>query len=58
MAVQHLDSDYLPPELAQLLATARNELDRHINQDGTCPICELAWPCESACLAAFTLGGL
>jgi hypothetical protein len=58
MAVQHLESDYFLPELAQLLATARKELDLHVNQDGTCSICELAWPCEPACLAAFTLGGL
>jgi len=56
MAVQHLDSDYLSPELAQLLSLARSELDRHVNRD--CPICLLVWPCEPACLAAFTLGGL
>jgi hypothetical protein len=58
MAVQHLDSDYLLPELAQLLANACSELDRHVNQDGTCPICGLTWPCEPACLAAFTLDTL
>lgn len=56
--MQHLDSDYLSPELAQLLTTARRELDRHVNQDGTCPICGLSWPCEPVCLAAFTLGAL
>jgi hypothetical protein len=58
MAVQHLDNDYLSPELAQLLDLARVDLDRHVNQNGTCPVCGVAWPCEPVCLAAFTLGAL
>ncbi|HEV2451335.1 MAG TPA: hypothetical protein VGS62_05370 [Streptosporangiaceae bacterium] len=49
---------HLPPELAQLLATARSELDRHVNQDGTCRDCGLSWPCAPARLAAFTLDSL
>jgi hypothetical protein len=58
MAVQHLDSDYLSPELAQLLANARRQLDQHVNRQGTCRECGLPWPCEAASLAAFTLGAL
>jgi hypothetical protein len=50
--------DFLPPELALLLATARQEIDRHLNGDGTCTSCGQQWPCTTACLAEFTLGAL
>lgn len=58
MAEQHLDSDYLSPELARLLSMARTELDRHVNQDGNCRECHAPWPCEQVSLAAFTMGSL
>jgi hypothetical protein len=51
-------TDYLSPEVAQLLDLARAELDRHINHEGSCQECGRPWPCEPACLAAFTLGGV
>jgi hypothetical protein len=50
--------NYLTPELARLLATACTELDRHVNDQGACAECGDPWPCEVACLAAFTLGAL
>jgi hypothetical protein len=46
---------YLAPGLAQLLATARTEIDRHLNDAGVCACCREQWPCQRACLAAFTL---
>jgi hypothetical protein len=46
------------PALAQLLATAQREIDRHLNGNGTCTSCGQRWPCTSACLAEFTLGAL
>jgi hypothetical protein len=46
------------PALAQLLATAQREIDRHLNGNGTCTSCGQRWPCASACLAEFTLGAL
>lgn len=42
--------------LARMLATARNEIDRHLNSCGTCTWCGRPWPCSTACLAEFTLG--
>jgi len=48
-------ADYLPPELAQLLATARREIDQHVNDSGACVCCREQWPCQRASLAAFTL---
>jgi hypothetical protein len=42
--------------MARLLATAQNEIDRHLNGSGTCTWCGLPWPCSTACLAEFTLG--
>jgi hypothetical protein len=46
---------YLSPAVAKLLATACAELDRHVNQEGTCRGCGNSWPCEPACLAALML---
>jgi hypothetical protein len=51
-------TDYVIPELSRLLAIAREELDRHVDDQGTCSCCEERWPCETACLAASTLAGL
>jgi len=42
--------------LARMLATARYEIDRHLNGSGTCTLCGNSWPCTTACLAEFTLG--
>lgn len=42
--------------LARMLATARIQLDRHLNESGTCTWCGCPWPCSTACLAEFTLG--
>jgi hypothetical protein len=50
-------ADYLSPEL-EILALARAELDRHASTGGQRAACHVPWPCESACLAAFTLGSL
>lgn len=46
------------PVLLRLLATARHEIDRHLNDDGVCIVCRRPWPCPTACLAEFTLGAL
>lgn len=48
----------LPPELAHLLATARQELARHVRDHDRCAACGDTWPCERAVLAAFTLDAL
>jgi hypothetical protein len=52
------DRDFLPPALARLLATAQQEIDRHLNDNGVCTSCRQRWPCTTACLAEFTLGAL
>jgi hypothetical protein len=53
MMAQHVGTDHLSPELAQLLANPRTESDRHVNDQGDCALCR-----EPACLAAFTLSAL
>lgn len=56
------DTDRLMPTagadvpLARMLATARSEIDRHLNGSGTCTWCGRPWPCTAACLAEFALG--
>lgn len=50
--------DFLPPELENLLRTARLLIGQHVSQQGTCADCGSRWPCQSAELAAFTLGAL
>jgi hypothetical protein len=51
-------TEYVTPELVQLLAIARRELDRHLSDHGICSRCGEHWPCPTACLAAETLGSL
>jgi hypothetical protein len=51
-------TEYVTPELEQLLTIARHELDRHISDQGTCRLCQQHWPCPTARLAADTLEGL
>ncbi len=41
--------------LEHMLATARSEIDRHLNANGTCAWCASPWPCDAACLAEFAL---
>ncbi len=47
--------DYLLPELAQLLATAKQQITEHDNGHGLCSVCGSAFPCERAELAALAL---
>jgi hypothetical protein len=62
-AVAPAVADGLPPTgadvplapLARMLATARSEIDRHLNSRGTCTWCGRPWPCSTACLAEFAL---
>jgi hypothetical protein len=49
-------ADVLSAAMARLLATAKSEIDRHLNGNGTCTWCGRPWPCTTACLAEFTLG--
>jgi hypothetical protein len=51
-------TEFVTPELVQLLAIARHELDRHLSDHGTCCCCQQHWPCPTACLAAETLSAL
>jgi len=51
-------TEYLPPELIHLLATARQVIDQHVNDHGTCADCGLAWPCQRARQADLTLAAL
>jgi hypothetical protein len=48
-------TEFITPELVQLLHTAQHELDRHLSDHGTCTRCRKHWPCPTACLAADTL---
>jgi hypothetical protein len=52
------DAEYVIPELELLLAIARQELDRHQGDHGTCVSCRQHWPCPTVCLAAGTLSAL
>ncbi len=51
-------TDFLLPELMQLLAVARTEMDRHLNDHGKCAICQVSFPCERAVLADLALRAL
>ncbi|HEX9542906.1 MAG TPA: hypothetical protein VGA04_32705 [Streptosporangiaceae bacterium] len=51
-----LDVDLFPAELLQLLATAREELNQHVNDRGRCVMCRVSFPCERASLADLALG--
>lgn len=51
-------ADLFPPELVNLLGTARNVIDQHLNDRGHCADCGAAWPCQRSVLAEFTLAAL
>lgn len=51
-------TEYVTAELTRLMAIARQELDRHVCDHGTCSACRQRWPCPTVCLAAETLEGL
>lgn len=51
-------TELFPPELVHLLGTARQVIDRHLNDSGTCADCGLTWPCRSARLADLALAAL
>jgi hypothetical protein len=51
-----LDVGFFPAELQRFLATAREELDRHVNDHGRCAMCQASFPCERASLADLALG--
>ena len=51
-------TDLFPLELVHLLDTARHEIDRHVNDNGTCAECESRWPCQRARLAESALAVL
>lgn len=49
------DDDRFPPELVRLLAVAREELDRHVNDHSQCTWCQVKFPCERASFADLAL---
>jgi hypothetical protein len=51
-------TDYFPPELRQLSATASQVLDTHLNDQGRCAVCQSEWPCQRAQLAEHNLAAL
>jgi hypothetical protein len=51
-------TDYFPPELRQLSATASQVLDPHLNDQGCCVVCRGEWPCQRAQLAEHNLAVL
>jgi len=51
-------SDQFPPEVTQLLGTARRVIDQHLNADGQCTECASVWPCRRARLAETALAVL
>jgi hypothetical protein len=55
LAVSDDPSGAGPASMARLHATALAELEQHVDRHGSCLECGDPWPCEVACLAAFTL---
>jgi hypothetical protein len=51
-------AEFFPPELLHLLGTARQVIDRHVNDHGSCAACGSTWPCQSAQQADFALAAL
>jgi hypothetical protein len=51
-------ADLFPPELRNLLSTARQVIDLHVNNCGNCAGCDEIWPCRRSRLAEFTLAAL
>jgi hypothetical protein len=51
-------ANYFPPELVHLLRTARQVIDQHVSDGGTCACCGSAWPCQRARLAEFALSAV
>jgi hypothetical protein len=50
--------DLFPPAVVRLLDTARQAIDQHVNNHGSCVDCGSVWPCHCARLAEFALGAL
>jgi hypothetical protein len=50
--------EFLTPELARLLGTARQVIDQHVNDHGHCADCGLSWPCQRGQQAEFSLAAL
>jgi hypothetical protein len=50
--------DFFAPEVVHLLGTAREVIDQHVNDHGTCAECGLIWPCRRARLAESALAAL
>ncbi|MBI3688707.1 MAG: hypothetical protein HY241_15480 [Actinobacteria bacterium] len=48
--------DHFPPEIVTMLATARAEIDRHLNSGGRCVLCGEPFPCTRSRLADLALG--
>jgi hypothetical protein len=48
--------DFLSPELLRLLGTARQVIDEHVNDQGSCTACGLSWPYQRARQAELALG--
>lgn len=51
-------TDYLPPCLMTLLATATRAMNEHTDDNGLCAICGDAWPCQRVQLADVALAAL
>ena len=51
-------AEFFPSELLDLLGTARQVIDRHLNDHGTCTDCGLIWPCQRARLAESALAAI
>jgi len=51
-------TDFFPPELLHLIGTARQVMDQHVNDHGTCAACGLSWPCQRAQQADLALASL
>jgi hypothetical protein len=51
-------ADYFPPEVEQMLTTAMQAIDAHINDHGSCAGCHMSWPCATAVLAEHNLAAL
>ncbi len=48
-------TEYLTPEIEQLIALATEVLNEHRNNQGLCSVCGCAFPCERAVLAEHNL---
>lgn len=51
-------TEYFPPEMVRMLATARTAIDTHLPGHDGCAGCGRPWPCDVAVLAEHNLAAI